>query len=1437
MVRLYHISDIHIRLRSRFQEYRAVMEWMDRWMEDQPRGIIVVTGDIFHSKAELTPDCIVLLLEWVERWVSKMPTVMIMGNHDALLHNKDRSDSLSAVFRNRHISGFHYWRDSGVYDVEGITFFVYSLWDPEAHPSLTELHRARRQEDPEMISVALYHGGVGEFRIASGIRMKGEMAVEDWDGFTAVLLGDIHLHQHLTERVAYAGSLVSQNFGECDADHGILVWEIEGVKQIPRTMLVRVPNEYAYAEVTWHDHTVTCSLLPGVKIPMAQVWDDVSVLPLPSKGHVRCVFTATVSSTLQKKWIQRLTRVFPNIQWLVRVMERRETHDGLVSLPPSREMSSLLPFFSMGAEDGSTSSSSFFPPQSMVEAEETFLTEWVHRFLRPLGTSVAETERIRDTLCQWNRERRVGAIGNRSWMHHSWKMVYLEVHHLFGYGHLVVDWTTMQTHEIIGIFGKNSSGKSTWIDLFCMALFGKTTRSFHGNTIPKEVIHLKSDKASLLFRLEHSGHRYEIAKQFQRDTKSGRMKVKEQYFEIDTEGKRIQNQTAEDRKKTDAHIASIVGTMQDFLFLHSSLQHSVMEKSFAKMTQKERKDLLFRHLGFQWFEDKYEECHTKARTLKAECTLLETQSFRPEFVSMQEEYNDLQSKVSTLPPLPEANSSFLSPPVPCSRYQWNGSSVQIAERWKKKLEELKGRWKEEDLCVPHEAQAFDPLRLAQLHTQWDNLQKEWGSLVKDQQTSTISLESPPVLPRSLDDIPLLARQDEDSCQRMERWIQAVVHQKYRDAHRIATEWLQEMDQWVEIFDRMECAYPHVRKEIRRYEEIRGMWKEEHWDDLDTVDLSLHRPISSVSDRSLLRQSQKKRHEEIQQYRRELTQQEKELGEIRGIHLSKYKSLMEAVWACRQKVVAHYHQWKVHRSAYEALPPCLEEVTWNLQCNECRNNPYRSQHETLLHDRREAKQRLQESRQTLQELGRGEVMGVWSESIIAPRITKEMKDEEAGRSCRSGGGGKKGTSDPPLSFSPSFSLVQGKQRIKETKGGEEEDPSFLVSWVEQFAQEIQDYYQCLVKYEGTLRDTLQKSQEASRKVSSQWQGLRSRELRLEWEEIHQEEQSDGQWIAYRKYQIAQQMRWKIREWIENSKQWIHKEETSARHQQQSQSLLEKITSCQEELQRYGALQELDRRREQGQKEKQEWEEEWQRWQEYTEACRTYEQEQLRRESERVKRQSLEQRIAVLRVSLEQRDALQGQWEQKKKEWRYWECLEKMVHRDGLPSSLLIFCLPRMENQMNHLLQTFLRPHQRIRLEMIDGTISLEMAYRLSTKEKEIEDRPPSDTKEGGLVPEGHSTFFGGMEMFMIDITFKTVLRNIGCQPRAPLFFLDEGISVLDQDRIQDIERLFDFLRSEYPFVLVISHIPLIQDLVRYQWMMECDPIEMTRSLTVISGDST
>ena len=215
-----HISDTHIRNLKYHYEYRQAFEDLYDKLQDQRPDIIVHTGDIAHTKTQLSPEYFELTSEFLNRLANIAPLYVILGNHDGNLKNIERQDAITPIVEALQNDSIHLLKDSGEVEInDEVTLNVLSVFDRD---------NWKEPSDPSKINVALYHGSISGCETGQGFTItQGDDTASIFKGFDFALLGDIHKRQQMdTEgRVWYAGSTVQQNFGE-SLRKGYLLWNI-----------------------------------------------------------------------------------------------------------------------------------------------------------------------------------------------------------------------------------------------------------------------------------------------------------------------------------------------------------------------------------------------------------------------------------------------------------------------------------------------------------------------------------------------------------------------------------------------------------------------------------------------------------------------------------------------------------------------------------------------------------------------------------------------------------------------------------------------------------------------------------------------------------------------------------------------------------------------------------------------------------------------------------------------------------------------------------------------------------------------------------------------------------------------------------------------------------------------------------------------------------
>ena len=82
--KIFHISDVHIRLFTRHDEYRTIFQKLYSHLRSYENELCVrvITGDICHSKNDLSPELELLTFDFFKALSEIMPCFVIAGNHD-----------------------------------------------------------------------------------------------------------------------------------------------------------------------------------------------------------------------------------------------------------------------------------------------------------------------------------------------------------------------------------------------------------------------------------------------------------------------------------------------------------------------------------------------------------------------------------------------------------------------------------------------------------------------------------------------------------------------------------------------------------------------------------------------------------------------------------------------------------------------------------------------------------------------------------------------------------------------------------------------------------------------------------------------------------------------------------------------------------------------------------------------------------------------------------------------------------------------------------------------------------------------------------------------------------------------------------------------------------------------------------------------------------
>jgi DNA repair exonuclease SbcCD ATPase subunit/predicted phosphodiesterase len=1252
---IYHISDIHIRLYSRRNEYQHVFQELYRFLREKDRehleaSILVVTGDVLHNKIDMQPECIMTTYEFLKELGSIMTTVVIAGNHDALLNNRDRVDSLTSVLHDRHPSGVFYYDKTGTYRHGNLVFVVNSLLD-DRWIRASEVDR----ENPDDLLVGLYHGQIYGWKNCHGyVSESGEKEVSDFDGCDLVLLGDIHKHQYMNKdkTMAYAGSLISQNFGETDEDHGVLVWDLDG----KTSSLHRLDNPYAYREFRVEERGEAIYLTDA-----GREWPLESA-PMPPHGNVKAYLPVShglhVPSVVRKR--------FPGTRFHFQVLSKKEALTAATATGPDEPH----------------------------DREESLIREYVRSRWPHEDTTRLQTDLMKD-FYENHRE---------SSLKTTWEIEYLYFENLFGYGdENRIDFSRIPKHTVTGIFGKNSAGKSTLIDILSFMLYGKITRSSHGNSIPKEVVHFseKSGWGEVCLRIGSS--RYVLRKVCKRAETGDRIKIVETLYEIDERGNRVQL-TEEQRRRTDKVVQGFIGGYKSFLYTHLFLQQR--EESFRDMKQAARKDFLYELFGLDFFEKYRKTKEDQSKTVRAEANALKkriedhSESMwvdsvaRLEKVSLEKKAGALECR-ATIDLLVEKRESCFAKLKPCEY-----PHLVDLEREQRSLEsELASHQQKSSDATAEKQRGLSFMaehNIKDLETRLHRL-----SLTRETHGKG---EEPPH--------PLVSRYSpyHSSTATHKEWrLEYAVVKKYiASSSAITQEW--------------------NAKEATLTSEIRDLLETK-----PSYDPSML--LSETMEWTRWTEEYTRRVQERETHAEELSRIESEAPDMVLPEDSEERLLgLEKAVEERHRVFCRYEMARQQ----ETMDVCVQ---YNKECRSCMSNPHylerkerAAMHKKLKAELQEKEKRCRNAWDRISTLFPIQEPAPSWEDLLSR--TREFFSEKRGsyRRCLA-------RKEAILEAQKTTAAFEAKYKNTSAYRAAKKVETRVAKLEKQSATDP-----LRAEYDKMLRSL--ENLEAHATVEDLWK-------RFLEQASDQEDRPDKLQDLVRTYRRYESSLPRIDALLAETSEDIVRCRIRLDKLTVQAAWLEENKALQDEIKEHGARADSEKKR-----------------------LGVLEQEHA--DAEKVMAQTL--------VLMEEWKKDSRSYETLRGEAEYLERLVSITERDGLPLFLLRKKLPEIEADVNALLSPFLDKKLVLYADEKDVAVGIEMSS------KKI------------------SNYLGGMESFIIDLSLKLGFSKFANLPRSNFFIIDEGISVMDQERVSNISHLFDFLSNITDHVLLISHLPAIKDFV-------------------------
>jgi len=587
-MKIAHLADIQIRFGTRHDEYRQVFERLYEDLKKQKPDRIYLAGDLVHHKINMSPNSFSLLAELFIKLSDIAPTDVILGNHDLNLQQLEQGDAISPIFNLANLledsgnrkavvvtnenkdsidfskKAVYYYPDSGFYEIsDNLVYGVYSCKDNEI---LT-----LEKKEPGKKYVAMYHGTVYGARGDNGYQMQGDnlMRLSTFNNFDVVMLGDIHEYQTFRDddTVAYAGSLIQQNFGE-SIDKGYLLWDLDNCTHERKFVL----NDYGFAKI---------DIAKGEDVDERIEYVKFSNNKRKTKVYITWEDYEENYSIEKENQIKRLVRDKYGCE-SVRV-EFVEIIRDVAELQEDEEQEQVFEdLFKEWIEDGD------------FEVDDDLMKE-----LMEFARHVDETLEINESSSRHMSD---------------WDLNSIEISNILSFDKKPLKIDFDKVGGLTGIFGKNFNGKSNVIKAIVWGLYEEMLGGNRSTSKYLVNIYTDSDTGYVKIFLTINGEKYRIYRKI--TTKKGKnsfgIKYDKLAKEYDDDGNvvgekwspEISDKKTMEKKEVKSIVLDAIGTFDDFT--KTSLQAQGGKGDYINQQQQPKNALISRFLGLEPYKDRHE---------------------------------------------------------------------------------------------------------------------------------------------------------------------------------------------------------------------------------------------------------------------------------------------------------------------------------------------------------------------------------------------------------------------------------------------------------------------------------------------------------------------------------------------------------------------------------------------------------------------------------------------------------------------------------------------------------------------------------------------------------------------------------------------------------------------------------------------------------------
>jgi DNA repair exonuclease SbcCD ATPase subunit len=560
--KIIHLSDIHIR-KTRVAEYYSVFsrtyEKIKKIVNNNDT-LIVVCGDITDNKLMLTPVIVNQIKDFFIGLTNIADTMIILGNHDVAISNKNAMDALTPLVKNFSTKyKLHLLKENSLYEYGNLLIGVTDIYAKK----ITNIPDNIMEKYEDFHKVALYHGTIRDCFSESGYKFtnSGLFTVKDFEKYYDYgLFGDIHSFQYLdkNKRFAYSSSLIEQRISEAEQKHGFLCWDLEK----DTSKYIEVENDYRYVIIRQIDGELYVNNNKYIK-------EKIKV----KYPKIRLYYKNTKLSDVLKA--EELLKTNHEITEIVKMNDIDDSIDFNYELDTSSEKVVEIKDY-----------------KTLKKLIKGFIKKYNIKWLDEKKKRIFKLLKmiIKDLSLKKN-DRKIITLKS------------LEFNNLFSYGeNNILDFTKLGKNKVIGIMGNNSNGKSALIDALLYSIYDKFSRGANN-----DALNINEKHCSSRVVLNVNGNEYIIEREIRKVGKRSQPKL-----QLYKNGKLITN----DRKSTTTqNIFDYICEYDDIVNNNIILQFC---ENFLDISDSKKRDYLYSILNLDIFNDIVKSANSKKGIIKAQ---------------------------------------------------------------------------------------------------------------------------------------------------------------------------------------------------------------------------------------------------------------------------------------------------------------------------------------------------------------------------------------------------------------------------------------------------------------------------------------------------------------------------------------------------------------------------------------------------------------------------------------------------------------------------------------------------------------------------------------------------------------------------------------------------------------------------------------------------